>query len=110
MTIQQPRRAKAGAMARRGIARRARLDVRMTDESKEILLQAAALRNTNLSDFVLSSAQREAEQIIAAHHLMILSAHDSQAFAQALASPPAPTSKDIEDARVYLDLYHPTER
>lgn len=95
------------AAPRRGTVRKARLDVRMTEESKDLLLQAAALRNTNLSDFILNSAQREAEQIVAAHRVITLSERDSRAFAETLANPPAPTARDIENTREYLAIYHP---
>jgi len=95
--------------SRRKTVRRARFDVRTTEENKQLLLQAAALRNTNLSDFILNSAQREAEQVVAAHHLLTLSSRDSRAFAAALAAPPDPTERDLAQAREYLALYHPQE-
>jgi len=75
---------------RRRTVRKARIDVRTTSESKELLVQAAALRNTNPSDFILNSARKEAEQVIAAHHVITLSERDSHAFAEALATPAAP--------------------
>lgn len=95
---------------RRKTIRRARFDVRTTEENKQLLQQAAALRNVNLSDFILDSAQREAEHVLAAHHIITLSSRDSRAFAEALAHPPTPTEHDIENARDYLSLYHPHDR
>ncbi len=91
---------------RRRTVRKARIDVRMTSESKELLVQAATLRNTNLSDFILNSAQKEAEQVIAAHHVITLSERVSRAFAEALANPPAPSKQARQAAREYLSLYH----
>ncbi len=74
---------KVRTAPRRQTVRKARFDVRMTDESKELLMKAAALRNVNLSDFILGSAQREAEQVLAAHHAIALSERDSRLFVEA---------------------------
>lgn len=89
----------------RQMARRARIDVRLSPASKDLLLQAAALRNTNLSDFILNSAQKEAEQIVAAHHVIALSERDSRAFAEALANPPTPSERARQAAQDYLARY-----
>ncbi len=91
---------------RRRTIRKARIDVRLTPASKEALMQAAALRNVNLSDFILSSAQKEAEQVIAAHHIITLSERDSHAFAEALTNPPAPSERARQAAQDYLARYH----
>ncbi len=86
--------------------RKARIDVRLSPANKELLMQAAALRDTNLSDFILNSAQKEAEQIVTAHQIIALNERDSRAFAKALAEPPAPSERARQAARGYLAHYH----
>lgn len=100
------RSSDAKVAPRRRTVRKARIDVRLTPASKELLVEAAALRNTNLSDFILNSAQKEAEQVVAAHRVIVLSERDSRAFADALANPPAPNEQARQAAREYLALYH----
>jgi uncharacterized protein (DUF1778 family) len=69
-----------------------RLEARITPEQKELLQQAAALEGTSLTDFVVRSAQRAAEQSIRDHAALLLSARESQAFVEALLNPPAPNA------------------
>ena len=64
----------------------------MTPEQKELLQQAAALEGTSLSDFVVRSAQRAAEQSIRDHAVITLTARESQAFVEALLEPAAPNA------------------
>jgi uncharacterized protein (DUF1778 family) len=54
-----------------------RMNRRVRPEQKATLMRAAALRNTDLTDFVLQPAFREAEAIIEAVDHMKLSERDS---------------------------------
>jgi uncharacterized protein (DUF1778 family) len=69
-----------------------RLEARLTPQQKELLQQAAALEGTSLTDFVVRSAQRAAEQSIREHAVLALTARESQAFVAALLNAPAPNS------------------
>lgn len=69
-----------------------RLEARVTHEQKEVLQQAAALEGISLTDFIIRSAQRAAEQAIRDHSLLVLSARESRDFVQALLNPPAPNA------------------
>lgn len=73
-------------------AKQQRLEARITPEQKELLQQAAALEGTSLSDFVVRSAQRAAEQSIRDHAVITLTARESQAFVEALLEPAAPNA------------------
>lgn len=64
-----------------------RLDARLTQEQKELLEQAAALEHTSLTNFVVRSAQRAAEQTIHNHSVLVLSARASRDFVDALLNP-----------------------
>lgn len=72
--------------------RRERLEARCSAEQKRLLERAAGLRGQTLSEFVVGSASREAEQAIREHEIITLSAEDSRAFVAALLNPPEPTA------------------
>jgi len=67
--------------------RRERFNARLTAEQKRIFEQAAALTGQSVSQFVMSSAQRIAEEAIREHTLISLSARDSRAIMEALLHP-----------------------
>ena len=65
-----------------------RIDVRVTPEAKKALQAAAALRRTTVSDFVLDSALKAADDELAERTVFPLSAEQWEAFHQALDAPP----------------------
>ena len=65
-----------------------RMNLRVRPEQKATLLRAAALKNTDLTDFVLQPALREAEAIIAAADQLVLSERDSLRVLDLLENPP----------------------
>jgi uncharacterized protein (DUF1778 family) len=65
-----------------------RMNLRLRPEQKATLLRAAALQQTDLTDFVLRPALREAEAIIAAADHQALSARDSRRVLDLLENPP----------------------
>lgn len=67
--------------------RRERFNARLTAEQKRLFEQAAALTGQTLSQFVMSSAQRMAEEAIREHTLISLSVQDSLTIMDALLSP-----------------------
>lgn len=71
----------------RAAERADRFDARLSPEQKRVLLKAAAYAGQPLSQFVLTSAQRAAEQVIREHEVITLSVRDSQAVMEALRNP-----------------------
>jgi uncharacterized protein (DUF1778 family) len=67
-----------------------RLEARVTPETKSLLQQAADLEGRTLTDFVIASVQAEAYRVIERHQKLKLSREDSEAFVNALLSPPQP--------------------
>lgn len=67
--------------------KRRRFNARLTDEQKALFERAAALYGQSVSQFVLSSAQKVAEQAIREHEVITLSARDSRAVMEALLHP-----------------------
>lgn len=69
-----------------------RLEARVTSGQKAIMQRAAALEGTTLTDFVVRSAQRAAEESIRMHGSIALSERESRALVEALLNPPEPNA------------------
>ncbi|MGI8689896.1 MAG: DUF1778 domain-containing protein [Thermomicrobiales bacterium] len=70
-----------------------RFNIRMPENVRAIIDQAAALEGRSTSDFVLTSAVEKARQTIESHQRIILSREESIAFAELLLNPPKPTDE-----------------
>jgi uncharacterized protein (DUF1778 family) len=70
-----------------------RINLRVQPDQKAMLLRAAALRNTNLTDFVLQQALREARVVIEEAERVVLTGRDSLRVLEMLEHPPAPNAK-----------------
>ncbi|MDM3845740.1 MAG: DUF1778 domain-containing protein [Aphanizomenon gracile PMC649.10] len=68
----------------------ARLEARITPETKALLQKAADLEGRTLTDFVIASVQAEALRVIERHQTLKLSMGDAEAFVDALLNPPKP--------------------
>lgn len=79
-----------------------RFDARISNELKEIMERAANLGGyRSLTDFVMSSAQSKAKEIIRDHERIIASQRDSEIFMEAILNPPKPVDKLIKAAQDY---------
>lgn len=70
-----------------------RMNLRVLPEQKATLVRAAALRHTDLTNFVLQPALREAKAVIAEAERIVLSERDSVAVLRMLENPLAPNAK-----------------
>ena len=68
----------------------ARIEARIAPELKAMFQTAADIENITLSEFLCKSAREAAQQIIANHNVLKLSAEDSRAFAEAIVNPAEP--------------------
>ncbi|MEA1941712.1 MAG: DUF1778 domain-containing protein [Pseudomonadota bacterium] len=80
-------------MPRLNVADNSRMSLRIDKDDKALLMRAAALKNTDLTGFVLSTAVREAKATIEAAETERLSVRDSQAVLDLLDSPPEPNDR-----------------
>ena len=81
-----------------------RIEARVTEDTKAILEQAAALFGRSMTDFVIDSAVANAKRAIDENQRMTLSARDREIFVGALLKPPAPSAKARAAARRYKEL------
>ncbi len=70
-----------------------RFNIRMPENVRAIIDQAAALEGRSTSDFVLTSAVEKARQTIESHQRIVLSRRDSMIFLEAMVNPPEPTDE-----------------
>ncbi len=76
-----------------------RMSMRVRAEEKAMLLRAAALENTDLTDFVLQHALRSAKAVIEEAEHVRLSERDSLRVLDVLENPPRPNAKLRSAAR-----------
>ena len=70
-----------------------RMNLRVRPEQKATLIRAAALQNTNLTDFVVRNALREARMVIEEAERLVLSERDSLLVLKLLENPPAANAR-----------------
>lgn len=80
-------------MPRPAIDDNGRMNLRISSETKAKLVRAAALRNTDLTNFVTQTALREAEAVIAAEEIERLTARDHARVLELLDNPPKANAK-----------------
>jgi len=80
-------------MPRAAVDDNKRMNLRLRPEQKATLMRAAALRHTDLTDFVLQPALREAKAVIEESERIALSERDSLLVLEQLENPPAPNAK-----------------
>jgi uncharacterized protein (DUF1778 family) len=75
------------------------IEVRVTPAAKALLMAAASVRHTSTSEFVLSSAIREAESTLADRRVFQVSDEHWSAFMDILSAPAAPDPDLVALAR-----------
>jgi len=70
-----------------------RMNLRVRPEQKATLIRAAALQNTDLTDFVVRNALREARIVIEEAERLVLSERDSLLVLKMLEDPPAANAR-----------------
>jgi uncharacterized protein (DUF1778 family) len=92
---------KRGAAIGRRSLKEERLEARVTPEQKKLIAQAAALRGTSVTEFVVASAQEAAAEAIKDYGLLSLNGEAREAFVNAVLNPPAPNEAARKAARRY---------
>ncbi len=86
-------------MPRAAIEDNKRMSLRIRPEEKRLLLRAATLRNTDLTDFIRKHSLDAARAIIREEERVRLSERDSLRVLELLESPPAPNEKLLAAAK-----------
>ncbi|MGD0200542.1 MAG: DUF1778 domain-containing protein [Bryobacteraceae bacterium] len=80
-----------------------RFDARLNEAQKLLIQRAADLEGRTMTDFVLYSAKAAAERAIERHGMLILTARETEAFADAILSPAEPGPVLRRAARDYRE-------
>ena len=80
-------------MPRNAVDDNERMNLRVRPGVKARLVRAAALRNTDLTNFVTQSALREAEAVIHEAEVVTVSERDFMRVMDLLENPPAPNAR-----------------
>lgn len=70
-----------------------RMNLRVRPDAKARLMRAAALRQTDLTNFIMQSALREADTVIAESERIVVSEQDFRNILDLLENPPPPNEK-----------------
>jgi uncharacterized protein (DUF1778 family) len=82
-----------------------RFDTRLPKQQKEFLEYAANLGGyRTLTEFVISSAQNKAEEIVRKHQSILASKRDQKVFFDAILNPPVPGKKLVAAVKKYNKL------
>lgn len=76
-----------------------RLAIRIRSADKAVIMRAVALKQTDLTDFMLKTALREANSVIEEHERIKLTGRDSRLVLELLENPPAPNAMLKKAAR-----------
>jgi uncharacterized protein (DUF1778 family) len=79
----------------------ARLEARISPETKALLQKAADLEGRSLTDFIVATVQAEAYRVIEQYQTLQLSLEDSKAFFNALSNPPQPNDALLAATKRY---------
>ena len=86
-------------MPRKALKDYARLALRIRPADKAVIMRAAALEQTDMTDFILRIVLRKAEAVIEAHERIKLTWRDSRLVMDLLENPPVPNAKLRKAAR-----------
>jgi uncharacterized protein (DUF1778 family) len=78
-----------------------RFDARLNEDQKLLIQRAADLEGRTVTDFVIHSAETAAEETIQKRGMLVLTARETLAFADAILNPAEPGPQLRKAARAY---------
>ena len=81
-----------------------RIDLRLTDDDKSMIEEAAAITNQSVTQFMLNSASECAAEVIEQHRRVVLNEESWAKVMNALSNPPAPNEKLKRAAKRLSDM------
>lgn len=80
-------------MPRTTVTSNQRLSIRIDASQKELLMQAASIQSTDLTEFVTSASVSAARTVIEQHERLVLTERETAFLLDLLENPPAPNDK-----------------
>jgi len=81
-----------------------RIDLRLNDEDKSMIEEAAAMSNQTITQFMVSTASERAAEIIEQHRRLTLNEESWNLVMDALSNPAAPNSRLKQAAKRLQDM------
>lgn len=81
-----------------------RIDLRLSDEDKNMIEEAAAMSNQTITQFMVASASERAAEVIEQHRRLILNEESWNLVMDAISTPPAPNERLKRAARRLQDM------
>ena len=92
------------AMPRIAVEDNSRISLRIRPADKAKIMRASAIAGTGMTDFLLQTALRAADEVIEHAERIVLSERDSLRVLESLQSPPAPNARLIAAAQALPPL------
>lgn len=70
-----------------------RIDLRLNEEDKHLIEEAAAMTNQSISQFMVSTASERAAEVIDHHRRLLLNEESWNMVMDAITNPPAPNDR-----------------
>lgn len=70
-----------------------RIDLRLNEDDKSMIEEAAAMTNQSISQFMVSTASERAAEVIDQHRRLILNEESWKLVMDAISNPPAPNDR-----------------
>ncbi|AEN67314.1 protein of unknown function DUF1778 (plasmid) [Enterobacter soli] len=70
-----------------------RIDLRLNEDDKSMIEEAAAMTNQSISQFMVSTASERAAEVIDQHRRLILNEESWNLVMEAISNPPAPNDR-----------------
>ncbi|MEM9922198.1 MAG: DUF1778 domain-containing protein [Cyanobacteria bacterium P01_D01_bin.50] len=86
-------------------AKQSRVDLRVSQQQKELLERAASLRGLSLSSYLLSNGIEAAIKDIESHEKLVLSDNDRDLFLSLMENPPEPNQALKSAMRRFQEEY-----
>ncbi len=83
-----------------------RREVRLSSREEDLIVEAAGLAGVSVSEFLLGRAVSDAQDMVEAHHTIVLDAEARERFVSALDRPAPPPRELLDQLRKARKLKH----
>lgn len=86
------------------VLKKQRIDLRLNEDDKNMIEEAAAITNQSISQFMVSTASERAAEVINQHRRLILNEESWDLVMDAISNPPLPNDRLKRSAKRLQEL------
>ncbi|EAO5395261.1 DUF1778 domain-containing protein [Salmonella enterica] len=86
------------------VLKKQRIDLRLNEDDKNMIEEAAAMTNQSISQFMVSTASERAAEVINQHRRLILNEESWDLVMDAISNPPLPNDRLKRSAKRLQEL------